>query len=308
MYIHIQFGTTVIFRIRFVLEVSDDHEWVDLVAWLAEMVTYKGQRQRGLSRSLVMCLAWLVDRSDLWEGASSDALLDAPVVTGAKRVRRLDPNLVRAVAQEAGRRTSGRTGGAVSKSLHRFRRWGSTHLGVTVANAAGARRVWEYWRAVRRAFHQPDLSTVSVCLDGTRMSGKDTLYITVCLPEAGIAAWCPPQALSWIRQGGRAGVGTVGGQRIRRVRRAGVGLGGQKGARRKSPFLAYRRIFSPILAHFRIFGSSGNRISSHINRGLECGGSAARPASSLLFASLRGIARLPLLGVARGGRAHTGRR
>ena len=38
-----------------------------------------------------------------------------------------------------------------------------------------------------------DLSVVSVCLDGTRMSGQDTLYVCVYLPDVGLAAWCPPQ-------------------------------------------------------------------------------------------------------------------
>eukprot|EP00974_Lingulodinium_polyedra_P057168 5500626-Lingulodinium_polyedra.AAC.1 len=54
-------------------------------------------------------------------------------------------------------------------------------------------RATSYWVAGREAFDPARVAILSVALDGTRMSGKDTLYVALYSPELQRALWCPPQ-------------------------------------------------------------------------------------------------------------------
>ena len=83
----------------------------------------------------------------------------------------------------------------MSRSMTRLRRWSSNIISDTLANAASSRRVWEYWSALPKIFGEQGPVVLSVALDGTRMSGKDTLYMVAYSSKDDVAAWAPPQVL-----------------------------------------------------------------------------------------------------------------
>ena len=187
------FHAPLCWRTKQALGIDEGQEWLDIVDLMVYLVGFKKMPEQGLGRSLFVSIAWMLDHSDLWSTSSSDALVDAPVPIGAKRARRLDGNLLQAVAREAGSGAAGRTGGAVARSMKRYRRWSTTRLSDAVANLAAGRRVFDYWRKLQQVFSRVDQPVLSVCMDGTRMSGKDTLYATLYSPAMGMGAWCPPQ-------------------------------------------------------------------------------------------------------------------
>ena len=115
----------------------------------------------------------------MWEDASHDALMHAPVPMGDHRVRRLDRQLLAAVCDAAGERTLGRIGGQVAHFMARARGWSIKEVSKTVANNTGIQRVLQYSAACRKAMADPEVRIVSIAFDGTRMSKRDTLY-AVC--------------------------------------------------------------------------------------------------------------------------------
>ena len=100
----------------------------------------------------------------------------------------MDPNLKRAVAVEAAKDPLGRTGGAVARSLTRFRRWDTARVSDKIANLSSSRRVWEYWKALPKIFGEDGPKVLSVVLDGTRMSNKDTFYMVAYSSKDDVAA------------------------------------------------------------------------------------------------------------------------
>ena len=124
----------------------------------------------------------------------SDASLDAPVPQGRLRAKRIDPNLRDEVAPMLSAGSLSRTSVHVSKLLARVRKWKVKVVGPDLASVL--------WRRDRPTtcvqgesfFSQPHVTTVSVTLDATRMSGRDTLYVALYSPYLDLDFWCPPQA------------------------------------------------------------------------------------------------------------------
>eukprot|EP00974_Lingulodinium_polyedra_P012258 1182595-Lingulodinium_polyedra.AAC.1 len=76
--------------------------------------------KKGIFRSLLCTLGWLIEGGALWERASDDAFLNAPVPKGRQRNRRLDPAIPRAMAVEVSANVVGRTGGQLAKAMTRL--------------------------------------------------------------------------------------------------------------------------------------------------------------------------------------------
>ena len=100
--------------------------------WLARLSPQ--EPIKAILASALAFVAWLVESGPVWDSASADAALHAPVPRGSERCRRLDPALPRALAAEAATGSLGRTGAQVNRALARLRCKGLTLLGKTTAH------------------------------------------------------------------------------------------------------------------------------------------------------------------------------
>ena len=84
----------------------------------------------------------------------------------------------------------------------------------------------------------------SVCIYMYIRFGKDTLYVALCVPETGLAAWCPPQVSKrvMIQGRGKAFAARISGIRQRKWQN------GRGGNRRERPEIAGNRRKSPEIA------------------------------------------------------------
>ena len=124
---------------------------------------------------------------------NEDPLLDAPVPMATTRARRIDPVLKSALAREACEGGLVRTGAKATALLHRIRRWGKRRVGASTGNQTIQLRVGQYARAAEDEFSRPEHNVLSVAMDASRVSGKDTLYLAVFSPKTQKAFWAPPQ-------------------------------------------------------------------------------------------------------------------
>ena len=144
--------------------------------------------------SLLEALGWAIDRSSWWGSASTDVLLDAPVPMGHRRARRLDPALVQALAHAGAEGTFARAPGRLTAAMARFRRWHGQRVTGKTVTAGTSMVMLQYQGAGQAAFSETATPVLSVALDGTRMDGRDTLYVAVYAPATALAIWAPPQA------------------------------------------------------------------------------------------------------------------
>ena len=95
-----------------------DAHWADLWVVLRWLHAAAGPTPARLRYSLLAWAAGVLETSAYWDSLSADALLDAgvPKQQGSSRARRLDRNLLRELAREAGR-------GALSRTVERTARW-----------------------------------------------------------------------------------------------------------------------------------------------------------------------------------------
>ena len=155
-------------------------------------------------RSMIISIAYLLDTSlPVWAEASTDALIDCPVPVAHKRSRRIDPSLKRAIGHAIAQRVGGATAGKMHQTMSRFRKRGAKRFGVEICSSAVGGRVRSYIRNGKEKMHKQ--RHVSISLDGTRMSGKDTLYCALYAPRLKQAVWLPPQVLMGAIAGQRAG-------------------------------------------------------------------------------------------------------
>ena len=144
--------------------------------------------------SLLSTCAWIIECGDAGGAASTYALVDAPLLRGNKRMRRIDPLLKDVVAKAAGEGVLARSGSHALHIASRMRRWivktDKTKHGYTFLVGRIGRDLACVW--------PPDAggqgNVVTLSMDATRMGKKDCLYVAVFLPETNIAHWCPPQA------------------------------------------------------------------------------------------------------------------
>ena len=144
-------------------------------------------------RGLLSALAFDMEAGPWWARMSTDAIHDAPVPLAVARARRVDPNLRSQLGKEAGKGTLARTGGKSVVLLQRVRKWKVKALGRAVGEAGVESRVAWYWTGGQEFFSPDKCHVLSVALDATRMSGRDTLYLAAYSPELGKGFWLPPQ-------------------------------------------------------------------------------------------------------------------
>ena len=146
-------------------------------------------------RSLVVTIAYLLDRTDMWSNASVDALMDTPVPKAVKRSRRLSEPFRRALGEAIAKRLGGTTPGKVVSTLQRYRRWGPSKFMIKPATNALRGRVRSYIRECKTIFSTDRCRHISYACDGTRMGQKDIMYSSLFAPELNRAAWLPPQVI-----------------------------------------------------------------------------------------------------------------
>ena len=148
-----------------------------------------------VKQSLIRWLAWGIDHGKVWGDASTDALMDAPMQRGPKRLRRLDPMLGEAMAKLAGQGQMARTGATSMQIAMRMRRWVAKKSTCKHGNVFIKTRQARYLTMVREAAMPAQKSPIiSVAMDATRMGGRDTMYLALYMPALGVGFWCPPQA------------------------------------------------------------------------------------------------------------------
>ena len=167
---------------------------IPLPKFLVWLHSVGSQRCMLLWRELVVWLACCIEWGSWWARASGDAL-DTPAPQGVSRVRRLNPHLVDAMGQAAGSGELGRTGAKIGKVL-RFafrRRGGKQGMAVRTANRVIKDRPKRYRECCQEAFHHSKVRIVSIAMDATRVSGRDTQYHAAFAPELQRACWADPQ-------------------------------------------------------------------------------------------------------------------
>ena len=146
-------------------------------------------------RSLLCTLAYIIDESHYWSSASAstDAILDCPVLVANTRARRLEPELKRAIGKEIGARTGGATAGKFHKTMGRFRQWSKARFGVKVCANAHGGRLKSYRLHSRVIMHHTKVKQISIAMDGTRKGHRNYLYCALYAPRVKQAVWLPPQ-------------------------------------------------------------------------------------------------------------------
>eukprot|EP00974_Lingulodinium_polyedra_P028461 2744427-Lingulodinium_polyedra.AAC.1 len=145
---------------------------------------------RTLLGSLLCWLATAWERSGWCTAGSSDGL-DAPILQGRKRVRRVDPRMKGAVVALVAKEGLAKTGPHGVRLVKRFKHF---FKGLT----PGAGLAWEqgaarrYLSSAMALSTDADWSTVCVAWDATRLSGQDTVWFARRSPQIPLAAWGPP--------------------------------------------------------------------------------------------------------------------
>ena len=163
---------------------------VDLVIWLVRTGL---DSAKVIVRSLLCWLGWQMENSNLWASASTDALLDAPVVRGLRRDRRLGKAFLRAVAQAMAEGAWSRTPGRIGWAISRFRKCQNLVVEGAAVRSQEAKELFlyrEHSQTVMSALKEPIISFVC---DGTRMGQRDYLFSAAYAPTQKLAFWCSPQ-------------------------------------------------------------------------------------------------------------------
>ena len=168
-----------------------------LLLWFAR----SGAPLQWLLRQFLVWLAFAIEGKLRGAKGTSDALVAAPVPRGHKRARRLDPNLVTSIADEAGKGQMSRTGRQVVQALARMRFGKRIGMSIRAGNQTVPRLIGQYYRFCCGLFRNPVPSCISLAFDATRMNGRDTLYCALFDCETLVGCWCPPQAPSLLNQG-----------------------------------------------------------------------------------------------------------
>ena len=146
-----------------------------------------------LWKQVVSWLAWIIEAGSLWGTAASDPV-DIPAPRGARRVRRMHPQMTNALAKLAGEGVVARTGAKMAKVLKlALRRRGLAHgAGDSAANEAQKTRAKRYRESAGAAFHHANVSVLSVAMDASRVVGKETLYSALWSCETKQGCWGDP--------------------------------------------------------------------------------------------------------------------
>ena len=153
-------------------------------------------------RQFLCWLAYVAEQKDPEACGSQDALANAPVPRGLKRARRVDTEITHALAAAAGKGDTVKSGRKAVRMLHRFRRVPQWVLSGDTGNRAIEQRVASYYAGVQDVFGGDVPRTISLVMDGTRLSLLDMLYAAIYDPVRKVAAWCPPQACAQHRESG----------------------------------------------------------------------------------------------------------
>eukprot|EP00974_Lingulodinium_polyedra_P048651 4671540-Lingulodinium_polyedra.AAC.1 len=126
----------------------------------------------------------MLEAGPFWDSCSADPLTAAVAPRGHQRARRIDRHLKRAVVVAAGTKEGGRTPGKVVLYMRRWRLWGELE-GIEGHNfhKEMAKEMGTYLARGREVFAPGKCCVVSLALDATRLSGRDTLYMALYAPE-----------------------------------------------------------------------------------------------------------------------------
>ena len=166
---------------------------VDLVCWLRTQGSPAGLN---IVRALLCWLTWLVEHGPLWEEASEDALLNAPVARGPQRARRLDRALLHACAQESASGAWARTHGRLLWAMARFRKWRKPKIQAISLRQTVAIELDAYQRNGRELLALDREPAVALACDGTRLGKRDVLVSALWGARSQRAVWCPPLVCS----------------------------------------------------------------------------------------------------------------
>ena len=160
-----------------------------LLMWLTHTA---GTACKPVLGSLLRAIAWHIERSGIWERASGDALVDAPVPQGLKRSRRLDPELRRSMAEAVGQQVAGRTSLKLSVAFNRFRQFHRIAVSARQVDRGLWDRLFAYLQLGRTTFTPARTQIVGLVGDGTRVDKHDYNFYALYSPSLDIAMWCPP--------------------------------------------------------------------------------------------------------------------
>ena len=122
---------------------------------------------------------------------SSSDPFQQPLLRGAKRARRLPTTLKTAVVDMAAAGNLARSNRQVMEVAHRFQH-NLRGVRARSCNPWTLLAAQRYFTASRQLFKKA-WTTLSVTLDGTRLAGKDQLWLAFCSPQLQKVAWAPPQ-------------------------------------------------------------------------------------------------------------------
>eukprot|EP00974_Lingulodinium_polyedra_P048634 4670031-Lingulodinium_polyedra.AAC.1 len=146
-----------------------------------------GSGASAVLRSPLCCLGAVLEREGVWEGASRDAVRDAPVPQGNKRARRMDPALRRAMAEAVGSRQAGRTARQFCTAFRFFRKEVAGRVNAPTVEQGQLERLFLYWQTGREAFSPSKCAVLGMSTDGTRMSKRDTAFMALYSPTLDMA-------------------------------------------------------------------------------------------------------------------------
>lgn len=158
------------------------------LVWLCQGAT---ATHMWLLRQLVCVLAFAADRSE-WLGTASPDVVDAPILEGPVRMRRVPRAIKEAVAKDASRADTARTGSMFLRLAKRLRRQEAKQ--TQSANDWVWLRVSRYWAACQNLTGAARRLVVSLCCDATRVAGEDLLSGALYMPSSSCGFWLPPQA------------------------------------------------------------------------------------------------------------------
>eukprot|EP00974_Lingulodinium_polyedra_P133631 11226393-Lingulodinium_polyedra.AAC.2 len=90
---------------------TDQNSCTFVVPFLLWLIMEGGRSVKDLALHFLLWVAFVVETGPLVAHCTGDVLVAAPVPCGAKRARRLDPDLGHAIARAAGAKEGGRTSG-----------------------------------------------------------------------------------------------------------------------------------------------------------------------------------------------------
>ena len=104
---------------------------VAVVPMLMWLVRFPHEPCSCMMASILCWLGSIADMQAFWNGLETDAVVHAPIPMCGQRARRLDPNLVDAVALAGNAREIGRSGRGAMVLMNRFRKF---RRGLAVAS------------------------------------------------------------------------------------------------------------------------------------------------------------------------------